>query len=593
MKKLLPDGISDFKTLIENNYYYVDKTPFISEIGKNVGKTLLFTRPRRFGKTLNMSTLKYFFDIRNAEENKKLFKGLEIEKNSYFEMQGKHPVIFISMKDVKEISMNECKEKLKDMIANLFREYFDIVDSLDVFDKEDFISICKKDFNKIVLENSLKFLAKALNKHYDKKVVILIDEYDTPLVSAYKYGYYNDAKNFFSGLYGSVLKDNTSLQVGVVTGIIRIVRAGIFSDLNNLSEHSILDKEYDEYFGFLEEEVKNILKYYEIDYKLEEIHSWYNGYVFGVTKVYNPWSILKYLHKKELKSYWIDTSDNYLVKDILKSADRKTFEKLNRLLFGEKIEEEITGKSTLQEVLEAHDLWELLLFSGYLTIDKKLEDDTYSIKIPNNEVKKFFKDSFIQISFGTNLTFKNLIRNLLDNEIEEFEQDLQEILLKYMSLKFFKDSFIQISFGTNLTFKNLIRNLLDNEIEEFEQDLQEILLKYMSFYDVANIEKVYHSFILGLMIHLEGKYEINSNGEGGLGRYDIVIEPLNKNLRGFILEFKVADSEEKLGEQASEGLKQIKDKKYYIELEKRGIKEMTFLGIAFYKKLLKIKSLEY
>ncbi|MFR8990254.1 MAG: AAA family ATPase [Fusobacterium sp.] len=546
MKKLLPDGISDFKTLIENNYYYVDKTPFISEIGKNVGKTLLFTRPRRFGKTLNMSTLKYFFDIRNAEENKKLFKGLEIEKNSYFEMQGKHPVIFISMKDVKEISMNECKEKLKDMIANLFREYFDIVDSLDVFDKEDFISICKKDFNKIVLENSLKFLAKALNKHYDKKVVILIDEYDTPLVSAYKYGYYNDAKNFFSGLYGSVLKDNTSLQVGVVTGIIRIVRAGIFSDLNNLSEHSILDEEYDEYFGFLEEEVKNILKYYEIDYKLEEIHSWYNGYVFGITKVYNPWSILKYLHKKELKSYWIDTSDNYLIKDILKSADRKTFEKLNRLLFGEKIEEEITGKSTLQEVLEAHDLWELLLFSGYLTIDKKLEDDTYSIKIPNNEVKKFFKDSFIQISFGTNLTFKNLIRNLLDNEIEEFEQDLQEILLKYMS-----------------------------------------------FYDVANIEKVYHSFILGLMIHLEGKYEINSNGEGGLGRYDIVIEPLNKNLRGFILEFKVADSEEKLGEQASEGLKQIKDKKYYIELEKRGIKEMTFLGIAFYKKLLKIKSLEY
>ena len=546
MKKLLPDGISDFKTLIENNYYYVDKTPFISEIGKNVGKTLLFTRPRRFGKTLNMSTLKYFFDIRNAEENKKLFKDLEIEKNSYFEMQGKHPVIFISMKDVKEISMNECKEKLKDMIANLFREYFDIVDSLDVFDKEDFISICKKDFNKIVLENSLKFLAKALNKYYDKKVVILIDEYDTPLVSAYKYGYYNDAKNFFSGLYGSVLKDNTSLQVGVITGIIRIVRAGIFSDLNNLSEHSILDEEYDEYFGFLEEEVKNILKYYEIDYKLEEIHSWYNGYVFGVTKVYNPWSILKYLHKKELKSYWIDTSDNYLIKDILKSADRKTFEKLNRLLFGEKIEEEITGKSTLQEVLEAHDLWELLLFSGYLTIDKKLEDDTYSIKIPNNEVKKFFKDSFIQISFGTNLTFKNLIRNLLDNEIEEFEQDLQEILLKYMS-----------------------------------------------FYDVANIEKVYHSFILGLMIHLEGKYEINSNGESGLGRYDIAIEPLNRNLRGFILEFKVADSEEKLGEQASEGLKQIKDKKYYIELEKRGIKEMTFLGIAFYKKLLKIKSLEY
>ena len=334
--------------------------------------------------------------------------------------------------------------------------------------------------------------------------------------------------------------------MGVITGIIRVVRAGIFSDLNNLKEYTILNKEYDEYFGFLEEEVKESLKYYEIDSKLEEVHSWYNGYKFGDTKVYNPWSILNFLSEREFKSYWIDTSDNYLIKDILKSADRGTFDKLNNLLFGKKVEEEITGKSTLQEVLEAHDLWELLLFSGYLTIDKKIEDDLYSIKIPNNEVKKFFKDSFIEISFGTNLTFKRLIKNLLDNNIEKFEIELQEILLKYMS-----------------------------------------------FYDVSNIEKVYHSFILGLMIHLEGRYHINSNGEGGLGRYDIAIEPLNKNLRGFILEFKVADSEETLEQKAEEALEQIKDKKYYIELEKRGIKEMTFLGIAFYKKFLKIKNSEH
>lgn len=341
-------------------------------------------------------------------------------------------------------------------------------------------------------------------------------------------------------------KDNNILQVGVVTGIIRVVRAGIFSDLNNLSEHSILNKEYDEYFGFLEEEVKKALKYYEIDSKLDEVHSWYNGYKFGDTKVYNPWSILKFLSEKEFKSYWIDTSENYLIKDILKGANKKTFEKLNNLLFGKEVKEEITGKSTLQEVLEAHDLWELLLFSGYLTIDSKIEKNEYTIKIPNKEVKEFFGDSFIEISFGTNLTFKNLIGNLLDNEIEEFEENLQEILLKYMS-----------------------------------------------FYDVSNIEKVYHSFILGLMIHLEGKYEINSNGEGGLGRYDIVIEPLNRNLRGFILEFKVADSEEKLDEKANEGLEQIEDKKYYIELRKKGIKDITFIGMAFYKKLVKIKAKNY
>ena len=545
MKKLIPDGISDFKTLIENNYYYVDKTPFISEVGKNVGKTLLFTRPRRFGKTLNMSMLKYFFDVRDAEENRKLFKGLEIENSLYFKEQGKYPVIFISMKDIKEMSFDRAITEVKNLLSSLYNQFEFIREKLNENELIEFNNIWleKNDNN---LRKALLNLAIFLQKYYQKKVIVLIDEYDTPLVSAYRYGYYREAKNFFSGLYGSVLKDNTVLQMGVITGIIRVVRAGIFSDLNNLKERSILNKEYDEYFGFLEKETKETLKYYEIDSKLEEVHSWYNGYRFGDTKVYNPWSILNFLSEREFKSYWIDTSENYLIKDILKSADRETFNKLNNLLFGKEVEEEITGKSTLQEILEAHDLWELLIFSGYLTIDKKIEDDIYSIKIPNNEVKKFFKDSFIEISFGTNLTFKRLIKNLLDNNIDKFEIELQEILLKYMS-----------------------------------------------FYDVSNIEKVYHSFILGLMIHLEGKYFINSNGESGLGRYDIEIEPLNKNMRGFILEFKVADSEENLEKKAEEALEQIKDKKYYVSLQDRGIKEITFVGMAFYKKFVKIKNLEH
>ena len=545
MKKLLPDGISDFKTLIENNYYYVDKTPFIREVGKNIGKSLLFTRPRRFGKTLNMSMLKYFFDVKEANENRKLFKNLEIENLTYFKEQGKYPVIFISMKDIKEMSFDGAIIEVKNLLKKIYNQFEFIREKLNEGELIEFDNIWlgKNDEN---LKSSLLNLATFLKKYYNQKVIVLIDEYDTPLVSAYRYDYYNEAKNFFSSFYSSVLKDNNILQVGVVTGIIRVVRAGIFSDLNNLSEHSILNKEYDEYFGFLEEEVKKALKYYEIDSKLDEVHSWYNGYKFGDIKVYNPWSILKFLSEKEFKSYWIDTSENYLIKDILKGANKKTFEKLNNLLFGKEVKEEITGKSTLQEVLEAHDLWELLLFSGYLTIDSKIEKNEYTIKIPNKEVKEFFGDSFIEISFGTNLTFKNLIGNLLDNEIEEFEENLQEILLRYMS-----------------------------------------------FYDVSNIEKVYHSFILGLMIHLEGKYEINSNGEGGLGRYDIAIEPLNRNLRGFILEFKVADSEEKLDEKANEGLEQIEDKKYYIELRKKGIKDITFIGMAFYKKLVKIKAKNY
>jgi len=545
MKKLLPDGISDFKTLIENNYYYVDKTPFIREVGKNIGKSLLFTRPRRFGKTLNMSMLKYFFDVREAEENRKLFKDLEIENSSYFKEQGKYPVIFISMKDIKEMSFDKAITEVKNLLKKIYNQFEFIREKLNEGELIEFDNIWlgKNDEN---LKSSLLNLATFLKKYYNQKVIVLIDEYDTPLISAYRYGYYNEAKNFFSNLYGSVLKDNTSLQVGIITGIVRVIKAGIFSDLNNLSEHSILNKEYDEYFGFLEKEVKNALKYYEVDSKLDEVHSWYNGYRFGDTKVYNPWSILKFLSEKEFKGYWIDTSENYLIKAILKGANKKTFEKLNNLLFGKEVKEEITGKSTLQEVLEAHDLWELLLFSGYLTIDKKIDKNMYIIKIPNKEVKEFFGDSFIEISFGTNLTFKNLIENLLDNEIEEFEENLQEILLKYMS-----------------------------------------------FYDVSSIEKVYHSFILGLMIHLEGKYYIKSNGEGGLGRYDIAIEPLNKNLRGFILEFKVTDSEENLEKKAEEALEQIKDKKYYISLQDRGIKDITFVGMAFYKKLVNIKSLEY
>lgn len=309
-----------------------------------------------------------------------------------------------------------------------------------------------------------------------------------------------------------------------------------------MSEHSILDKECDEYFGFLENEIKETLKYYEVDSKLNEIHSWYNGYKFGEVNVYNPWSILKFLSKKEFKSYWIDTSENYLIKEILKTADEETFKKLNNLLLGKEIEEEITGKSTLQEVLEAHDIWELLLFSGYLTIKEKLDKNIYKIKIPNNEVKDFFKDSFIEISFGTNLTFKKLMKNLFEGKIKEFEKSLQSILIKYMS-----------------------------------------------FYDIANIEKVYHSFVLGLMIHLEGMYHINSNGESGLGRYDIAIEPLNKNMRGYILEFKVADKEENLEKKAEEALKQIENKKYYLSLQNKNIKNITLIGIAFYKKLLKIK----
>ena len=545
MKKI-PIGVEDFKKIIEENYYYVDKTKFIEDILNDGAQVKLFTRPRRFGKTLNMFMLKYFFDVRNAEKNRELFKNLYIENSPVFSEQGKYPVIFISMKGIADNNFQESLKKIREKISALFDEHKDILNILDEFDSQKFRDYINGNIDKAKLENSLVFLTKILTNYYNQPVILLIDEYDSIIINAYENGYYREMINFLKGFYGDVLKTNNYLKMGILTGIIRIAQAGIFSDLNNLKVNTILDKAYEESFGLTEKEVETLLKEYGIEYKIEDVKLWYDGYKFGNAEVYNPWSIINYLDRKELAGYWIDTSGNYLIKDILKRADEETFEKLNALLRGEDIEEEIAGMSTLQEILEADDLWELLLFSGYLTIKEKTDKNTYFIKIPNYEVKEFFGKSFIEISFGTNLTFKKLIKNLLENKIPLFEKNLQDVLLKYMS-----------------------------------------------FYDMDSIEKVYHSFVLGLMIHLEGKYNITSNGEGGFGRYDILIEPLNKGMRGFILEFKVAESEKLLEEKAKEGLKQIEDKKYYLALEKRGIKDITLLGMAFYKKFVKIESRDF
>ncbi|MCI6153358.1 MAG: ATP-binding protein [Fusobacterium perfoetens] len=542
--KGLAIGTDDFKKIIQENCYYVDKTLFIEEILKDKSEVKLFTRPRRFGKTLNMSMLKYFFDIENSENNSHLFKGLKIEKSSCMLEQGKYPVIFLSLKEIKGLTWKENFNKIKELIKDLYGEFLFLRDTLNIIEQRDFDKIIFMEENGN-FEGSLKYLTKFLKNYYKKEVIVLIDEYDTPLISAYEHGYYDEAINFFKGLYGSVLKTNTNLKMGILTGIIKVVRAGIFSDLNNLNEHNIIDEEYDEYFGFLENEVKDALEYYKINLKIEEIHSWYNGYKFGNVKVYNPWSILKFLYSKKFESYWIGTSENYLIEDILKIADEITFNKLNKLLLGKEIEEEITGKSTLKNVLEIHDIWELLLFSGYLTINKKIQRNIYSLKIPNNEVREFFKDSFIEIAFGNNIIFNKMINNLLNNNLDYFEKNLQDIMLKHMS-----------------------------------------------FNDISNLEKVYHSFILGLMISLEREYKITSNQESGLGRYDILIEPLNKNKKGYILEFKVASQENKLEEKAMEALKQIENKKYYFTLENKGIKEIILIGMAFYKKLVKIKYLK-
>ena len=540
MKKI-PIGVDDFKKLIENNAYYIDKTKFIADILDDAAEVKLFTRPRRFGKTLNMSTLKYFFDIQNADENRKLFNGLDIEKSEYFSEQGKHPVIFISMKGIKAITWKDYLYDLKILIGDLYNEFEFIRDVLNESELNSFNKIWLKE-DVAEYKNALKNLTTFLYKYYKKEVILLIDEYDNPLITAHRYDFYDEALSFFKVFYGEALKTNPYLKMGVMTGIIRVIKAGIFSDLNNLKVYSILNEQYSDFFGFTQSEVKKALKDFNIEYELPDVRSWYDGYKFGNSDVYNPWSILNFLTDKKLIPYWIDTSDNYLINKTLKNASSDTMEALQKLFSGESVEENINGNSDLSILFDEEEIWELFLFSGYLTIDEKIGEDyenVYALRLPNREVKEFFKQKFIDMNFGESL------------------------------------------------FRNTMEALKKNNIDNFEKYLQNIILKSASYYDGKN-EDFYHGLILGMTLYLDRDYYVTSNRESGLGRYDVIIEPKNKNNRGYILEFKVAKIEKDLEKVSKEAIEQIIDKKYDTQLKERGIKDITLLGIAFFGKILKV-----
>ena len=540
--KRLAIGLSDFKELIEENFYYFDKTSFIDEVIKDGSKVKLFARPRRFGKTLNMSMLKYFFDITKANENKKLFKNLYIEKIESFKEQGQYPVIFLSLKDLKASTWEEMEKDIKSTIARLFSEYKYLLNDLDKFDTVTFENIIMKNTNVEDLKEALKFLTKILYEKYNKKVVVLIDEYDTPLVSAYHNKYYEKTKDFFKTFYSLVMKDNECLQMGVMTGIIRVIKAGIFSDLNNLSTYTILSDDYTDSYGLTEEEVIKSLKDYEMECEISNVKDWYDGYKFGDSEVYNPWSILNFLRFKELRAYWVDTSGNDLINDVLKKITKSTIESLERLFDGEGLKQNISGTSDLSKLLSEEELWELMLFSGYLTVEEKIDQDNYILRLPNKEVRTLYRKTFFEKYFGR---------------------------------------------GSKLLY--LMEALTENKIPEYEERLQEILLTSVSYNDTKKgNEAFYHGLIMGMGLYLEGEYITKSNIESGLGRYDFVIEPKNKSKRAYIMEFKSTDSVEKLEEVSKEALKQIEDKKYDVSLKQNGVKEITYMGIAFYGKQIKI-----
>ena len=536
MKKI-PIGLSDFKKLIEGNYYYFDKTNFIDEIIKDGSEVKLFTRPRRFGKTLNMSMLKYFFDIREAEENRKLFKDLYIEKAENFKEQGQYPVVFLSLKDLKADSWESMVSYLKVLISNLCLENRYLLKNLDSFDKALFENYINKNAKIESLKDTLKFLTRILYEKYNKKVIILIDEYDAPLVSAYHNKYYDNAKDFFKTFYSSVLKDNTYLQMGVMTGIIRVIKAGIFSDLNNLSTYTILSDFYPNCYGLTEEEVKKSLIDYNLEYEMGDVKDWYDGYRFGNSEVYNPWSILNFLHAKELRAYWVDTSGNDLINDVLKIVRKDIIRDLKKLFDREGLKQNLSGTSDLSRLLSEEEIWELMLFSGYLTVEEKIDEDYYILRLPNKEVRRLFKRTFIERYFGR---------------------------------------------GNKLT--DLMEALTENRIEDYEETLQDILLKSVSYNDTKKgNEAFYHGFILGMSLYLEGEYIVKSNIESGLGRYDV-----SKNKRGYILEFKSTDNVDKLEEISKEALKQIEEGKYSSTLKQTDTKEILYLGIAFCGKQIKV-----
>ena len=536
--KRLATGIDDFRKIIKEDCYYVDKTKFIEAVLEDASNVKLFTRPRRFGKTLNMSMLKYFFDVRDSEENRKLFNGLDIEKSKYINEQGKYSTILISLKSIKYETWEESLEQLKSLISNLYNEFEYIRECLNESEIELFNDIWFKKENG-EYANSLKNLTSFLYKYYKKEVILLIDEYDIPLITAHKYGYYDEIINFYKIFLGEALKTNQYLKMGVLTGIIRVIRTGIFSDLNNLKVYSILEKKYSEFFGFTEEEVKEALQSFDIEEELVNVKYWYDGYKFGDSELYNPWSIINFLDGRELKNYWVGTSENFLIKNILENSTSRTNEILEKLFNEEEVEEAITGTSDLSILMDSKEVWELLLFSGYLTVKEKIDEDIYSLKLPNMEVKKLFKKEFINVHFGISL----------------FRKTMEAL----KSLKF----------------------------NDFEKYFQEIMLKSTSNWDTSK-EAFYHGLSLGMLSYLDNDYYVTSNFEAGFGRYDVVLEPKNKNNRAFILEFKVTDDENKLEKLSEEAIKQIEEKRYDINLKSREIKEITFVGIAFYGKKLKV-----
>ena len=555
-KTKLPIGVSNFKDIIEKNYYYFDKTKFIENILEDGSQVKLFTRPRRFGKTLNMSMLKYFFDVKNKDENRRLFEGLNISKSEYFDMQGNFPVISISFRNYDEENWENGFKAIKGIVKRLYSDYKFLIEKMDEIEIEEFNSV-RRGLDSVEWEASLLNLSKYLYEYYGKKVIVLIDEYDQPIINSYIKRNHEKAISFLKSFYGLVLKDNEYLEMGVMTGILRVAKENIFSGLNNLEVHTILDDEFTEYFGIMEDEVEKALEDFGLEYELKDVQKWYNGYLFGNRKVYNPWSIVNFLKNGNLKPYWVNTSGNALIKLYLKKLRDSIFDDFTKLLNKKSILKIINDNMTFGN-LKANfekNIWNLFFHSGYLTLAEKYNENDVYLKIPNEEILKMFSEMFIEVYF------------------DDYEKFL------YMS-----DA------------------LRKGEISNFKKYLKEILLENTGIFDVSGTykEQFYHGLMLGLILTLKNEYEITSNNFAGKGRYDLLLKPKNilEGKEGIIIELKIINEvknlndnkiHEKLEKECEVALKQIDEKEYSSVLKNAGVEKLLKIGIAFLGKEFEIK----
>lgn len=547
--KPLPIGIDNFEMLITRGYYFVDKTLLIKDLLDNKGAVNLFTRPRRFGKTLNISMLQYFFE-NGSKDNRYLFENLNIMKagEQYTSHMGKYPVINLSLKSAKQPNFELALKCIKDELVDEFRRHAYILESDKLtIEKDEYERIVRKENKEELYVTSLKFLSQCLEKYHEKKVIILIDEYDVPLENAFFEGFYDRMIKFIRSLFESALKTNSSLEFAVITGCLRISKESIFTGLNNLEIISILNRAYDEYFGFTENEVIKLLKDYNLGEKETLVKEWYNGYIFGNAEVYNPWSAVKFVKDLVIdknifpSSYWANTSSNSIVKSLIERSDSQTKKEIELLIEGKTIEKPVNEDITYDEIYDTMDnLWNFMFFTGYFKKIHERVDETnqryVALEIPNEEVKYIFRTK----------------------------------ILKWFDLKIrAKDLSL------------LYTAIFNKEVEIIQKELNKLLKETISFNDAY--ENFYHGFVVGVLANMH-EHIVKSNRESGSGRSDVYIKSLSIFEPAVIMELKVCNNPKEIYKKCDEALEQIEERNYDAELREEGYEDIIKYGISFYRK---------